>query len=106
MRSYIPPLYPFPWPNELVCGEPYINWPSDKDVMSSRTLGTEVAIPESWVEVGADGTNKTKEAYTLVLTRKRTIRKDITKFVPMYSRNPALPDWHCKYVMAELRCRE
>lgn len=86
MPRYVPPFHPFPWPEDLACGEPYINWPSSRDVVSSRTLETQVAVPESWIQVEDDGAkNRTKEGYSLVLTRVRTIGKDTTKFIPMYS---------------------
>ncbi|KAF2440066.1 hypothetical protein P171DRAFT_525084 [Karstenula rhodostoma CBS 690.94] len=85
--SYPGPMHPFPFPVDLPCGEPYINWPADKNLVLSGTIQTEVAIPDLWVEtgVGEDGkTNRTKEAYSLVMPRIRTIACDRTKFVPMY----------------------
>ncbi|KAK7186689.1 hypothetical protein DPSP01_001044 [Paraphaeosphaeria sporulosa] len=85
--TYPGPLHPFPFPDDLPCGEPYINWPAHKDLVLSGNIQTEVAIPDSWVEtgVGEDGrTNRTKEAYSLVMPRVRTIQCEQTKFVPMY----------------------
>lgn len=86
------PSYPYPWrvfpfPEDLPCGDPYINWPADEDLVLDRGIDTEVAIPETWIEVGVgkDGKlNRTREAYSLVMARMRTITCDTTKFVPMY----------------------
>ncbi|KAH7118963.1 hypothetical protein B0J11DRAFT_535734 [Dendryphion nanum] len=88
MPTYVPPVYPFPWPKDLSCGEPYINWPTDRDIFSSTLLNTEVAVPESWVEIGNNGVNKTKEAYSLVLTTTTSISKDTRKIIPMYRNKP------------------
>jgi hypothetical protein len=85
--TYPGPGHPFPFPEDLPCGEPYINWPAGKDLVLGSNIQTEVAIPESWVHIGVgeEGkTNRTKEAYSLVMPRVRTIRCDQTKFVPMY----------------------
>lgn len=85
--TYPGPGHPFPFPHDLSCGEPYINWPAGQDLVLSGSIETEVAIPDTWVEVGVgeDGkTNRTKEAYSLVMPRMRTIGRERTKFVPMY----------------------
>lgn len=89
--GYAPPLFPFPFPDDLVCGEAYIKPPKGGELVVKGDIDTEVAIPESWVEVGVgeDGkTNRTKEGYSLVMPRKRTMGCDKTKFVPVYRKRP------------------
>ena len=88
MPSYVPGYFPFPFPKDLECGQPYINWPVGKDIIGT-SISVDVAIPEVGVEVGVgdDGNvNRTMDTYSLVLPRTRTVRCDKTKFVPMYSK--------------------
>jgi len=85
--SYSPIFHPFPFPKDLDCGQPYINWPAGKDIVGLN-IDVDVVIPEEAVVIGVGkgrDHNKTKEAYSLVMPRKRTVRCDTTKFVPMYS---------------------
>ncbi|KAF2680497.1 hypothetical protein K458DRAFT_434334 [Lentithecium fluviatile CBS 122367] len=97
MASYPLPYIRFPFPEDLECGKPYINWPAGKDIVGA-TFHTKVAIPEEWVDVGVGGDgaiNRTKEAYNLVMPRKRTIGCIETKFVPIY-RNMTFATWTSK----------
>lgn len=72
------------WPEDMVCGEPIIYWPTRQELHSSNDIDTEVAIPDSWVDVGADK-NSTNKAWSLVLTKRKWIRDDTMRFLPMYT---------------------
>jgi hypothetical protein len=93
MVSYVPPYHSFPWPKDFDCGQPYINWQSSHDIIIRGTIDTEVAIPESWVDVDvADGEknakgavmNRTKEEHTLILRRESKNSKGLILFTSMY----------------------
>ena len=89
-ESYPYPTRPFPFPEDLPCGAPYINWPAGKDLVLRHSIDTEVAIPESWIDVDTTGiVNKTKDAYSMIMTRTSSVTCASTKLVSLYRKRCA-----------------
>jgi hypothetical protein len=87
-RFYSFPVIPFPWPETLTCGEPYINRPAGVDAVLYSTFQAEVAVPERMIEVGPQ-TNVTKDALGMLFTKPKSIETSragpVTRsFIPLF----------------------